>query len=64
MKDINPRTAGAVQKLHPSFFLNISVARRNFPLRFGVFLEPSKRDGMTLRFLKYSGITSPEVKVE
>jgi len=26
----------------PSFFLNISVARRNFPLRFGVFLRTIK----------------------
>jgi len=45
---------GKGAKLHPtpSFFLNISVARRNFSLRFGIFLEPSKRDEMTLRFLK------------
>jgi len=35
----------------PSFFLNISVAHRNFPLCFGEFLE---RDGMTLRFSEYS----------
>jgi len=38
--------------LEPSYFLNISVARWNFPYRFGIFLEPSKPDGMTLRFLK------------
>jgi len=50
--EVNPRTAAGVQKLHPPFFLNISVASRNFPLRFGVFQEPSKRDGMTLRLLK------------
>jgi len=43
-----------VQKLHPKFFLNISVACWNFLLRFGVYLEASKRDGMTLRFSKYS----------
>jgi len=35
-----------LQKLQPpSFFLNTSVARLNFPLRSGAFLEPSKRDG-------------------
>jgi len=35
-----------------SCFLNISVARRSFLLRFGVFLEPSKRDGMMLKIPK------------
>jgi len=41
-------------RLHlPSFFLNISVARRNFPLRFDEFLEKSKPDVMTLRFSNY-----------
>jgi len=73
---INSWTAGRGAKAAPpsffskylsqSFFLNISVARQNFPLRFSVFLEPSKRDGMMLRFsnspTRYR-ITSPEVKV-
>jgi len=40
----NPRSTGGA---HPSFFLNISVAPQNFPLRFDIFLEPSKCDGMT-----------------
>jgi len=35
-------------------FLNISVARRHFRLRFGIFLEQLKRDGMTLRFSNLS----------
>jgi len=64
---LNPRTAG-VQSCSPSFFLHISFARRNFPLRSGlsVFQEPPKPDGMALRFrnspTRYQ-ITSPEVKV-
>jgi len=37
-------------QLHPSSIF--SVACRNFPLNFGVFLEPLKRDEMTLRFSK------------
>jgi len=51
---INPGTAGECKVAPPSFFLNISVARRNFPLRFGGFLEPSKPDEMALRFSKKS----------
>jgi len=48
--NINSRTA-EVQSCTPRRF-SISVPRRNFPLRFGIFLEPSKTDGMTLRFPK------------
>jgi len=36
----------------PSFFLNISVARWNSPVRLGVFIKPSKLGAMTLRFSK------------
>jgi len=46
--NLNPRTVRRWESCTPSFFLNISVARQKFPLRFVVFLEPSKRDGMTL----------------
>jgi len=38
-----------LQEPHLLVFLEYLV-RRNFPLRFGVFLEPSKRDGMMLKY--------------
>jgi len=51
--NLNSRTTGGgCKSCTPAFFLNISVALRDFPLRFGVSLEPSKSDGMTLRFSK------------
>jgi len=43
---------GRCKSCTPSFVLNISVARRTFLLCFGVFLEPSKPDGMMLRISK------------
>jgi len=50
----------------PFVLLEYLSCPSNFPLHFGVFLEPSKPNGMTLRFFQNSPtrfrITSPEVK--
>jgi len=42
-------------------FTKISVSRYIFQMRFGVFIEPSKLDEMTLRFSKYSNRLSNDV---
>jgi len=48
---VNLRTEGGGENCN---ILNISVARWNFIVRFGVFLEPSKLNEVTLSICKSS----------
>jgi len=57
----NPRTADGLQKAAAPSFFSISLASWNCPVRFVVFLEPSKLDEMTLRLSKQSKQLSNDV---